>query len=166
MKNLYLFDIDGTLANIDHRRVHLQDGKNDWKTFNSLMAQDTPNDQIFRIFKNMFFDHSSDNSIGIPLLVSGRSNDFRYETFKWVRNHLGLIPSFERTKTLFESMYMRPSGDYRPDEVVKKDLLFHIRKDYPNKKIMGVFDDRPKVIKMWRENGLFVFDCSQGVDDF
>lgn len=29
-----------------------------------------------------------------------------------------------------------------------------------------VFDDRPRVVKMWRENGVFVADVYQGTEDF
>lgn len=165
INNLYLFDIDGTLANIDRRRPLVTGLKKDWPEFNRLMSEDLKNDPVFRIFENMFVDKSSEHSIGIPILVSGRSSEFRDETIKWFDRRLPGI-SINNGPRINRCLYMRQCGDFRPDEIVKKEILDQIRVDYPDKKIMGVFDDRPKVIKMWRENGLFVFDCSNGASDF
>jgi hypothetical protein len=60
---------------------------------------------------------------------------------------------------------MRKEGDYRSDDIIKKELLDEIVADFgkvPN----IVFDDRPRVVKMWRENGVFVADVYQGEEDF
>jgi hypothetical protein len=32
--------------------------------------------------------------------------------------------------------------------------------------MVAVFDDRPKVVRMWRETGLFVFNCAQHDKEF
>ena len=44
---------------------------------------------------------------------------------------------------------MRPEGDRRKDFVVKEELFWdNIGEKYD---VVGVFDDRPQVLRMWRE---------------
>ena len=46
--NKVIFDVDGTLMNIEHRRHLVSDGNNDWKTFMDpeVMKGDTPNQDV------------------------------------------------------------------------------------------------------------------------
>ncbi len=60
---------------------------------------------------------------------------------------------------------MRPHGDYTPDEVLKSDWCDEYRlvprgaRELPDDKPVAlVFDDRDKVVRMWRERG---FRCLQ-----
>jgi hypothetical protein len=46
-----LFDIDGTLANIDHRRAFLTKEPPDWKAFNAEMGNDVPNPIAVSLYK-------------------------------------------------------------------------------------------------------------------
>ena len=50
--------------------------------------------------------------------------------------------------------YMRADNDYRPDTEVKSDMLDQMHKDGYNPTM--AFDDRPSVIRMWKERGLVV----------
>lgn len=71
---------------------------------------------------------------------------------------------------------MRPIGDNTPDEILKErwlnercaDLITAIMEDrIPIKHdIEFVFDDRPKVVRMWRRRGVFVFNCAQHDGEF
>ena len=60
---------------------------------------------------------------------------------------------------------MRPTGHpfkWMPDDKLKKhwlDLLFEGEK---KNDILCVFDDREKVVKMWRENGVDCFQVAEG----
>lgn len=59
---------------------------------------------------------------------------------------------------------MRKNGDFRKDTIIKEEIFQeHIFGKY---NITAVFDDRPSVVKMWREKGLFVFDCNYNGRDF
>jgi hypothetical protein len=60
---------------------------------------------------------------------------------------------------------MRAEKDYRSDDIVKKELLDQIVVDFGQKPDIW-FDDRPRVVKMLRENGVFVADVYQGTEDF
>ena len=48
MKPLYIFDLDGTLALIEHRRhfVARPRGEQDWKAFYAACDKDAPNDPV------------------------------------------------------------------------------------------------------------------------
>lgn len=54
------------------------------------------------------------------------------------------------------SLIMRKEKDFRPDDEVKKELYETYLKDDYN--VLCVFDDRDKVVKMWREEGIL---CNQ-----
>ena len=62
------------------------------------------------------------------------------------------------------SLYLRHEGDHRSDDIVKEELFrgshIGVKKDY---KILAVFDDRDRVVKMWREKmGFPVFQVAPG----
>ena len=146
---LICFDIDGTLADVSHR-VHLwrQKPKN-WSMFKSEMVNDAPIEQICTIAREMVFTGHQ------IILCSGRGDDTRELTEQWLHDQ-GIH---------WEKLYMRLANDYRGDDIVKKELLDQIVVDF-GKKPDIVFDDRPRVVKMWRANGVFVADVYQGTEDF
>ena len=89
-----------------------------------------------------------------PLIfVSGRSDDYRKQTEEWL----------EKYDISYNALYMRKYKDHRDDVIVKGELADEIEKEY---NILGVFDDRKKVIDMWINRGIFVFDVGQGKGDF
>lgn len=49
--------------------------------------------------------------------------------------------------------------DHRSDEIVKKEMLDDIEKRF---NVIGVFDDRDRVVSMWRENGLQCYQINYG----
>ena len=57
---------------------------------------------------------------------------------------------------------MREKGDHRGDEIVKKEIYDNQIK--PIYDVMCVFDDRDKVVKMWRDEGLLC--CQVYYGDF
>ena len=57
---------------------------------------------------------------------------------------------------------MRRGTDKRPDTEVKKQILDTY---FPDKSVIHtVIDDRPSVIRMWREQGLKVIDVGEGIE--
>ena len=79
------------------------------------------------------------------IFLSGRQDtkQCREDTEKWLKDNLGLSEV---------TLIMRSEGDFRPDDVVKKELYQKYIKDRYN--VVCVFDDRDKVVKMWRNLGL------------
>lgn len=92
---------------------------------------------------------------GEVIFMSGRDSICRDQTVQWL-NNLGLYP------TCKSSLFMRPQGDSRPDTVVKKELFEKYVE--PNWHISFVLDDRKSVVQMWRDMGLYVFNCGLDVD--
>jgi hypothetical protein len=83
------------------------------------------------------------------ILVSWRSNEFRTVTEKRLTDN----------KIFYNKLYMRKEWDNRCDTIVKKELYEeHIMYEY---NVSFVIDDRPKVVRMRREQWLFVLDVNQ-----
>ena len=137
-KKLIIFDLDGTLALIDHRR-HLVEGKNkNWDAFFEACDEDKPNYPIIDVFFGL--EHTNNFRIRI---WSGRSESVRKKTEFWLGEHgLGGV-----------KLKMRPIGDYQSDVFLKKSWL-----DELDEKPHLVFDDRNSVVQMWRSNGI---PCAQ-----
>lgn len=140
-----LFDIDGTLANIAHRRIYLDEDEPNWKKFNSMMEEDIPNTPVVNLYLSLW----NSNEYEIEL-VTGRSEEFREITQQWlVWNE---IP--------FSKIHMRPKMDNRADHKIKKEVLDKLLKQ--GKQIEFVVDDRQQVVDMWRANGITCLQCDVG----
>jgi predicted secreted acid phosphatase len=147
--NAILFDLDGTLCNVYHRRQYVATKPRNWDAWNAGIINDTPNLQVLEVF-NALKDR-------FPIFfVSGRSDDYRGVTVQWFEKH-GI---YEHD---YNGLLMRKYQDHRDDAIVKGEIADEIEKDY---KIFAVFDDRKRVVDMWVKRGIFVFDVGQGKGDF
>jgi phosphoglycolate phosphatase-like HAD superfamily hydrolase len=147
MERIIICDLDGTLCNCEHR-LHLANSKN-WDEFNAACVNDPVNEDIANIIRNL-----ASNTTKI-YLVSGRDDKFKEQTEKWLL--LNDIP--------YDKLYMRKSGDFRTDYIVKEDIL--IKGIYANGckdklNIWFVLDDRQSVVDMWRENELRCLQVQKG----
>lgn len=92
------------------------------------------------------------------IFVSGREEKFRTQTFEFL----------ERVKEEYGitwlNLYMRPSGDFRKDTVIKDEIYSKYIEEKYN--VLCVFDDRKIVVDHWRSKGLFVFDCNYRGKEF
>ncbi len=59
---------------------------------------------------------------------------------------------------------MRKAGDSRKDTIVKQELLDKQIKGKYN--VFCAIDDRLSVVSMWYDNGIFVFNVNQTMEDF
>ena len=140
-----LFDIDGTLADIEHRRQLVQCDEPDWKSFNAQMGDDTPNWPIVSLYRSLW--NSGEYDI---VLVTGRNEAYRKVTEQWLT--WNEIP--------FDEMYMRADKDFRSDHIIKEEILGRLLA--LGKQIQFVVDDRQQVVDMWRRNGITVLQCDVG----
>lgn len=163
MKNIIIFDLDGTLALIDHRRHlvekrMLQDvngfifadpnWKPDWDKFYDLCDEDSPNIPVIEVYNGFY---TSPHTDWIIYIFSGRSETVRGKTTEWLNYNNVFIPE--------EHLLMRPDKDFTPDEELKKKWLQQI--GGPDK-VFCVFDDRDKVVAMWRSLGITCFQVAPG----
>jgi phosphoglycolate phosphatase-like HAD superfamily hydrolase len=137
-----IFDIDGTLADITHRRPHVAAKPKNWPRFQELAHLDTPHEPIATLARSLFGQHRI-------ILCSGRGEQEREVTEAWLAKY----------DIHFNALYMRAEKDYRADDVVKEELLDRILADGFSPAL--VFDDRKRVVEMWRRRGLM---CAQVAD--
>jgi predicted secreted acid phosphatase len=144
-----LFDLDGTMCDVKHRRQYVATKPRNWDAWNAGIINDKPIPQVFEVF-NALKDRF------VVFFVSGRSDDYRDVTVKWLESQ-GI------TDIDYNGLLMRKYKDHRDDAVVKGEIADQIEENY---EIFAVFDDRKRVVDMWVNRGIFVFDVGQGVSDF
>lgn len=142
-----IFDIDGTLADIRHRRHHVTGAKPDWKSFNAEMVDDPPLADVCYLAE-LLGSHPLAPSFVKLFLFSGREETHRKVTEDFLRKN---VPAYFKAS---EALVMRAEGDFRADTLVKKDMLRHIQGQ--GYKVRIVVDDRPSVVQMWKDEGLTV----------
>ncbi len=144
--NAWIFDLDGTLADGEHRIHHIKKEPKDWRTYFSLCYKDQPIEHMVKLARELW----SPNYGGAVLVVSGRSDEVRVETIEWLDTHQ--VP--------YDRLYMRRAGDYRPDNILKIEMLEQIRAD-GFEPIMA-FDDRARVVQAWRAAGIPCAQVAEG----
>lgn len=140
-----IFDIDGTLADIAHRRGYLSGERPNWAKFNGAMGDDTPNAPVVSLY--MTLQKSGDYNIEI---VTGRNERFRTVTEQWLT--WNEIP--------FRRVTMRADNGCRPDHIIKQEILARFRAEGLD--IIFAVDDRQQVVDMWRRNGVTCLQCDVG----
>ena len=143
-KNAILMDLDGTIANIDHRLHFVRQKPKNWKGFFDAMSEDGVYDWCILLVNSMY------NSGYHIIIVSGRPDPHRYITMDWLRNNI--IPC--------DHLLMRKEDDFRSDSLVKAEIFKNKIKPYYN--ILFAVDDRSSVVKTWRELGLVCLQCNEG----
>ncbi len=144
-------DIDGTLADVQHRLHHLEGDPKDWDGFFADMPADPVIEPVARLVQLLHaVAQAQTGQIDAVLIVSARPDErsYREVTEAWLAAHG--IP--------YDRLYMRSGGDFRPDPVVKADLLDQILGDGYDPFL--VIDDRPQVVEMWRSFGLVCLQCA------
>ena len=146
--SVFIFDLDGTLANIDHRLHFLE--KNDWRGFFKACIYDEPVESVIQILRDLVM-------AGHEVQIwSGRSAEVVQETYDWLDRHIGSFPG----KTFLPNellKHMRKEGDYTKDFIIKEEWLNAFHQERGHMPTM-IFDDRPSVVDMWRKNGV---TCAQ-----
>jgi phosphoglycolate phosphatase-like HAD superfamily hydrolase len=137
-----LFDIDGTLANIDHRRSILEDDPHNWIDFFAAMGGDSPNKAVVDLYHLLWTSTEHE-----CVIVSGRPDNYRKITEQW----------FVWNNIPFSRLIMRSQNDSRADHIIKEEILKALLEE--GKEIAFVVDDRQSVVDMWRRNGLTCFQC-------
>ena len=137
----WIVDIDGTLALKGERSPF------DW----SRVGEDLPNIPVIRVVEALLY--VGDNIV----FMSGRMEQCRRQTALWLTANIDCC-YVNPDGGYGEELFMRADGDFRPDEIVKRELFDnHVKPRYD---VIGVIDDRGKVVRMWRELGLTVLDVA------
>lgn len=135
-----LVDIDGTVAKMHNR------GPFQW----DRVGEDLPNENVIKLVKS--FTKDEDCTV---VFMSGRDESCKVLTKEWLVDN-GFDQGFR--------LLMRPEGSYEKDTKVKEDLFWdHVAENYY---IKFAIDDRPCIIRLWRELGIETFCVSDPYIEF
>ena len=140
-----IFDIDGTVANLDHRLGFIKNHPKNYDAFEAAIGQDEVILPVRQLY-HMLLDGIHERRI---LFASGRSERSRAGTETWLEKN-GFVG--------YEKLYMRPDKiegtdrkDTRPDTVIKQEILAQMREDGYDPYIC--FDDRLALFCEFRPGG-------------
>ena len=145
IKKTVIFDVDGTIADVEHRRHFVSQKPADWKSFRNSTVFDTPVQWVCDIAKR--FIAQGDN----VAFFSARNESERSITEKQISEWIG---------EGHQGLFLRPDGDFRKDDEFKSDLADKFEE--VGGKIDIVFDDRNQVVEMWRQRGTTVVQVADG----
>ena len=145
-KKIVIIDIDGTVADLQDRLHHITgNAEADWDAFFDACEHDRPFqdmvDLLYVLDQHYWF-----------VFITGRPERIRATTNCWLRKVLG--------QTQTAALFMRADGDFRPDDVVKKEL-FEKSGILPSE-VAFVLEDRDRVVKMWRDIGIRCLQVEEG----
>lgn len=141
-----IFDLDGTIANIDHRAHFVRGGKRDWQSFFAACVDDIPVPHVVETFKAHI---DAGHTVRI---WSARSDAVRTQTEDWLQDVAGIDPCFLQ--------HMRADGDNTPDVELKR---YWLNQEYERPDL--VYDDRQRVVDMWRAEGIPCFQVVANWED-
>lgn len=192
---MIIFDLDGTLADCEHRRHLVDPSKRDdcyyletatlsqsegwyykyeflmceparpknfvpsWQQFYEACDKDIVIEQTKQVMRRIDLAFDEGSEARRIEIWSGRSESVRKKTERWLSDN----------QIYYEQLKMRPIGDNTPDDELKEKWLDELYEDTKwgrKHPVEFVFDDRPKVIRMWRRRGIFVFNCCQHDTEF
>ena len=185
LEKMIIFDLDGTLADCEHRRHFIeapedrcwrcfeyltdcekikeplftcscgrQPGiwRKDWQAFYEACDQDRPIQPVINIFYTMQDVYKINNM----QIWSGRCESVREKTIQWLLQYAHYDEDIV--------LKMRPIGDSTSDDQLKERWLDEALAQ--GNKVDFVFEDRPRLVRMYRRRGIFVFNCCQHEDEF
>jgi uncharacterized HAD superfamily protein len=144
LKPAIIVDLDGTLADVDHRVHHVQQQPKNWQSFHSGLSDDKLNHWCAQLI------HAMKEQNCQIILMTGRGEEYRDQTIAWLELH----------QIHYDLLLMRPLGGREKDSDVKNRLYREkVEEDY---QVLFVVEDRQSVVKMWRDNGLVCLQCDWG----
>ena len=124
--------------------------KNKPRRFDRFEAE-IPNDGLIYEVASIYYKFASDPTATI-ILLTGRNETARPQTEDWLKK-------FDITG--YEELIMKPRGkSFMPDTESKLEALNYIIDKY-GKKPDIVFEDRARVVQMWKDNDVFVINVDQ-----
>ena len=131
-----IVDLDGTVC--------LHNGRSPYDL--TRISEDIPNYPLVRFLQELICNKHI-------IFLSGRegTDQCRQDTINWLTKNICSSDFGYKWELL-----MRDKNNFEPDEVIK-ERIFH-KEIEPKYSVLAIFDDRDKVVKMWRSLGLL---CNQ-----
>ena len=131
--DLWIFDIDGVLAELQERLPELKKGNH--RKFYMMIPQDTVIDNGAHLLKMV-----KENAHVV--CATGRPEWTKEMTEEWMFKHLAMQPP---------KVYYRENGDYRPSPIIKIRQVAQILKDCGHFRHIYFVDDDPRNVKAVEE---------------
>jgi len=141
MSNIVIVDIDGTLADCEHRMEHIKKHPRDWDSFYSLVSGDTPHYEIITMVNALANEY-------VILLMTGRREETREDTENWLAEH----------EVVYHALMMRPPGNRDDDHTWK----ISIGRMFGLQNIAFVIEDRNRIVEAWRNVGVRCIQVADG----
>ena len=154
MRPLYIFDLDGTLADGSHRVHLIQNEPKRWDEYFEACDGDKPIESVIEI-ANILRKSGADIWI-----YSGRSDLVRDKTHAWLAEYMAREIALDLV-VFPHTLKMRPYADHRPDDELKELWLNEMASE-DRKRLVAVFDDRDRVVAMWRRHGVRCLQVAAG----
>lgn len=133
-----IVDVDGTLVDVSGIRhyVTADPNRRDFNSFHKASALCPP-------VKDTFAWVDGHRELGrAVIVVTARERKWEFLTRRWLRKW-----GFRN-----DGLFMRATGDQRPDGVVKQEILDLIRRR--GFTVVAAIDDNPSVVKVWEAEGI------------
>ena len=131
----YIYDVDGTLANVDPYLHYVRGSNKDYDAFHEASVDALPNYDVVQMLNNSVADQHA------ILIVTSRKEKYRGLTSMWLA----------KNNIRSHGLFMRADNDNRPDYEAKKDMLDKITKLW---NVVHAVDDNPNVIKLWEDHNI------------
>lgn len=152
---LYVFDLDGTLFNCDHR-THILSGSSEdkWREFYEAGRKDAPIEPIFKLMRSLLTSGAE------VRFWSGRADFTKAFTIDMLAKYGEIDKSYLEFPGVMELRQYDPV-DKRNDDVMKLEIFNNLDpKD--RDRLVCVFEDRQRVVDMWRANGITCLQVAPG----
>jgi len=137
-----IVDLDGTLADINHRVPLVKQEKPDWDAFYDACKYDALNQWCADLMDAMADTHN-------VIILSGRSKRCLKDTRDWLKKN---------NVSYHKLVLVREERDYTPDQDLKRDWM---RKFTGRRNVAFIVDDRTRVVEMWRAEGYVCLQCAR-----
>lgn len=136
-----IVDMDGTLLDNTMVLHHVWDGHPEWagqKNLDAYHLESAWCPPIGATVAAVRDHHATGDTI---LIVTARGEEWRDLTETWL----------DEAEVPRAGVWMRATGDDRPDGIIKAEILAKLRTEYD---IVHAYDDNPHVIAVWAQHGI------------
>jgi phosphoglycolate phosphatase-like HAD superfamily hydrolase len=138
MTDAVIADLDGTLVDVSSILHHLEGEERDFHAFHAASRECPPRPEVVEAVRAA---HAAGRAV---LVVTSREFIWRDLTLDWLVEHD--VP--------YDQLAMRVVGDYRPDHVVKAEILDGLEAD--GYRVLEAWEDADDIAELWRSRGIEV----------
>ncbi len=154
---LVVFDLDGTLADVRHRMHHIRPdppvdpmtGKKVKRRFDLFHHACVDDGLIGPVA--YFYNRFVADPVATVVVLSGRDHATYDKTVDWFKRNGLALP---------DEIILKQGDQHTPDVEQKRLHADRLEAKY-GRPIDMVFEDRDRVVQMWKDRGTFVFNVDQ-----